>query len=102
MKKTITTLVIIATIIACAGEKQIDLKMGENIWKTNCVICHGHDGKLSVNGAKDLALSKMNVEERIVLITEGKNQMLPFKSLLSEEKIEAVAHYSLKFSNVEE
>jgi len=102
MKKTITTLIIIASIIGCAEEQKVDLKMGEYIWKTNCVLCHGHDGKLSVNGAKDLALSKMKVEDRMIIIRDGKNQMVPFKSLLSEEKIKAVANYSLKFSNVKE
>jgi mono/diheme cytochrome c family protein len=99
MKFLFTFLCIFLFVFSCAEEKPVDLELGENVFKTNCVICHGQDGKLAVNGAKDLALSKMTVEKRQVIISEGKNLMTPFKSLLSEEKIKAVAHYTLKFSN---
>ena len=102
MKSLFTFLVLLFIIISCAQEKLVDLELGENVFKTNCVICHGRDGKLAVNGAKDLRLSKMSAEERVVLIQEGKNLMTPFKALLSKEKIEAVAHYSLKFANAQQ
>ena len=100
MKFVLIFLAVFVIVLSCAEEKPVDLKLGENVFKTNCVICHGQDGNLAINGAKDLGLSKLTVDERIIMISEGKNLMTPFRALLSEEKIKAVAHYSLKFNNV--
>ncbi len=68
---------------------------GQKIFRTYCVTCHGLDGKLALNGAKDLTVSEVPLEERIVQVTEGKNLMTPFKGILSEEEIQAVAEYTM-------
>ena len=68
---------------------------GQKIYRTYCITCHGMDGKLELNGAKDLSISELPVEERIVQITEGKNLMTPFKGVLTEDQIQAVAEYTL-------
>lgn len=49
-----------------------------------------------MNGAKDLTASELNKEERIHVITNGRNTMAAYKSLLSEKEIAAVAVYTLK------
>ncbi|MFZ5551747.1 MAG: c-type cytochrome [Bacteroidota bacterium] len=66
---------------------------GQQIYEDNCSICHGGDGKLGVNGAKDLAASTMSKEEALAIIAEGKGKMTPFKELLDEKQREAVAEY---------
>ncbi len=68
---------------------------GEEIFKKNCQVCHGADGKLGLNGAKDLTVSVVPVEERVQIITNGKNVMTPFKEVLHPDDIKAVADYTL-------
>ncbi|MEO6036911.1 MAG: cytochrome c [Saprospiraceae bacterium] len=69
---------------------------GMAVFRQNCVICHGADGKLGLNGAKDLTASTRPLEERIQIITQGKNLMTPFGTILSPEEIAAVAAYTLQ------
>ena len=47
-----------------------------------------------MNGAYDLTQTKLTVEEKIQVITNGRKLMTPFKGLLSEKQIEAVAKYT--------
>jgi len=86
-------------VFACAGNKKGDAKSnvdGAKIYKINCTICHGMNGKLGINGSKDITVSTLTKEERIQLIKNGKNTMTPFKALLSAEEIEAVAEYTFQ------
>ena len=68
---------------------------GMAVFRKNCITCHGADGKLGLNGAKDLSASAISVEERMEIITNGKKLMTPFKALLSAEEIKAVATYTM-------
>jgi mono/diheme cytochrome c family protein len=102
MKKTITIAVFAAVLFACSSEgskenhasqaaaTKVD---GEKIYKTYCVTCHGIAGDMGASGAFNLKTSVLPLEERIKVITNGRNAMTPFKGLLSEEKIHAVAEY---------
>lgn len=72
---------------------------GAAIFKQYCVLCHGADGKLGTNGAKDLSLSVLDKAQRIEMIRNGKGLMTPFKEILSDEEIEAVATYTLTFKS---
>ncbi len=71
------------------------ISVGEQIYDKYCKLCHGKDGKLGLNGAKDITASVLTLEERILLIKNGKNTMTPFEGILSEEEIKAVARYSM-------
>lgn len=68
---------------------------GAEIFRKNCVLCHGAEGNLGLNGAKDLSKSTLPVPDRIAIITNGKSAMTPFGKLLTPQEIEAVAHYTL-------
>jgi len=68
---------------------------GEKIYKVNCVACHGLYGDMGASGAANLQESALAVEERIAVITNGRNTMTAFGSLLSEEKIKAVAEFTM-------
>lgn len=68
---------------------------GQTIFKISCAICHGNDGKLGANGSKDITKSILTLDERITLITKGKNTMPAQEGILSAEEIKAVAEYSL-------
>lgn len=69
---------------------------GAAIFRQYCVTCHGADGKLGLNGAKDLTVSILTIEERINVITYGKKVMTPFNEVLTPEEIKAVAEYTQK------
>ncbi|MBK8562012.1 MAG: cytochrome c [Saprospiraceae bacterium] len=75
-----------------AEVKKVD---GEKIYKTYCVTCHGLYGDMGASGAFNLKTSALPVEERIKVITNGRNAMTPFKDLLTEDKIKAVAEYTM-------
>ncbi|MFN0037650.1 MAG: c-type cytochrome [Saprospiraceae bacterium] len=79
------------------GANQKNAPDGMAVFRQNCVTCHGADGTLGLNGAKDLGLSTMTLEERVNIITHGKKLMTPFGALLGPEKIRAVAEYTQTF-----
>lgn len=109
MKKIyiLSILALLGLLISCGGEdkksskpsaskskpkaKKVD---GAKIYKINCVICHGADGKLGINGAKPLPESKLTNAEKIEMVKKGKGAMTPFESILTEEQIEAVVEYT--------
>jgi cytochrome c6 len=71
---------------------------GMAVFRKNCVVCHGSDGKLGLNGAKDLTQSTLTAAERTAIVTHGKNLMTPFGKQLSADEIDAVVHYTLTLS----
>ena len=102
MKHFFSFLIFATLIYACnsssadnsAGSSSaVQKEDGEKIYKTYCVTCHGIYGDMGSSGAFDLTKSTLSLEERIQVISEGRNLMTPFKELLSEEKIKAVAEY---------
>ena len=78
------------------------LALGKRVYKNHCVACHGMNGKMGFNGAKDLTESALNLEERKILIAYGRGSMMAFKSILSAEEIEAAANYSMTFNQRDE
>lgn len=105
MKKILVFALLVTLVYACSqseGEKaggestaaapKVD---GEKVYKTYCVTCHGLYGDMGASGAFNLQTSVLSVEQRIEVITNGRNAMTPFKDLLNAEKIKAVAEYTL-------
>ena len=75
-----------------AEAKKVD---GEKIYKKRCVVCHGINGDMGMSGAKDLTQSELSIEEKMTIITNGKNVMTAFGEILEEDEIKAVAEYTL-------
>ena len=114
------TFIIAVVLFACGGEKSADgtksasvkngaeqnqvdqLKTGKKAFKQFCVACHGMDGRLGINGAKDFAQSDLKLEERIEVITNGRGMMTPFKGILKPEQIKAAAEYTIHLGNQKE
>lgn len=65
---------------------------GENIYKNNCLACHGAEGAGGHNGP-NLQQTKMDLNAIIKQVTNGKGQMPPFKDTLSKDEIQAVSKY---------
>jgi cytochrome c6 len=83
-----------------AAKPAPDNAAGEQTFKSNCVVCHGADGTGSPTGkalkAPDLnseAVQKMTAAQMEAQVSDGKNNMPPFKSTLSKEQIQGVIAY---------
>jgi cytochrome c5 len=67
---------------------------GEEVYKlANCAICHGQDGKLMLNGAKDLSKSVLTKTEIEHQILNGKNAMPAYKNSLNPEQVKLLVDY---------
>ncbi len=86
---------IVALTLACGGSGGGSNELGASVFKTHCQLCHGADGKLGLNGALDLTASALSLDERITVITKGRNTMLAYEATLSPEEIKAVAKYTI-------
>ncbi len=64
-----------------------------------CITWHGLDGNMGASGAYNLQESELSLEERVLVITKGRNAMNAFESLLSPEEIEAVAKYTFTLAD---
>ncbi len=120
MRASIVFAFIIAIVFACgegksaAGTKyasmdngttqaQVDsLAAGKKVYQQFCVPCHGMDGKLGINGARDFAESDLKLEERIEVITNGRGMMTAFKKVLKPEQIKAAAEYTIHLGKQKE
>lgn len=69
----------------------------KRLYQLKCSLCHGDDGKRMLAGAPDLSKSRLDLNERIALITYGKGTMPPQKDVLSSNEIKAVANYIATF-----
>ena len=70
---------------------------GKKIYNSYCIVCHGSDGSMGANGAHNLQESVLTLEERIQVITYGRNTMTAFEKVMSAEKIAQVADYVANF-----
>jgi len=75
--------------VATTGEAIVD---GKVLFETECVRCHGEDGKLQAAGAADLSVTKLSKEEITLIIKNGKGVMPAF-SQYSDIQIAAIADY---------
>jgi cytochrome c6 len=107
MKKLIILALVVAGIYAC-GSKDVHKNNstassseskpkvdGAAIFKQHCELCHGADGKLGLNGSKDLTVSQLDLNERIAQISKGKGLMIAYENILSLSEIKAVAEYTM-------
>jgi len=66
---------------------------GQAVYQKNCKICHGSKGDLGLSGAANLRKSTLTPDEKIGVITFGRNGMAPHKDILTAEEIDQVAAY---------
>ncbi|MBK9147053.1 MAG: cytochrome c [Flavobacteriales bacterium] len=67
---------------------------GAQVYKMHCELCHGANGKLGFNEAKDLTASVLSRAEMIAQVTNGKGKMMPYRNVLTAKEIEAVVDYT--------
>ncbi len=89
---------LLVIMIACQYSNTAEKQTTSDLFKIYCVNCHGIDGSLKTNGAVDLRYSVLNRDERILVITEGRNIMTSFRNTLTEKQIEDLAEYTIQLS----
>jgi mono/diheme cytochrome c family protein len=91
--------VLIAMLIvapACADDAKTDqdkIDAGETVYNTRCAVCHGDD---LVNTGQTFDLRRLRADERPRFensVRNGKNQMPPWKDVLSADDIDNLWHY---------
>ena len=97
MKKLIFFLGIAGSVWACTNLNAEGSEVqGQQLYKTYCISCHGVNGDMGGSGAFDLTVSPLTVDQRVEVITNGRNAMTPFKTLLPPSKIRALAEYTMQ------
>lgn len=69
----------------------------ERVYGYKCAICHGKDGNSLIKLAPNLTESTLTLEERVNIISHGKNTMPPQKDVLDEATILGLAEYVATF-----
>ncbi|MEZ6088645.1 MAG: c-type cytochrome [Pirellulaceae bacterium] len=88
-------------------EKDSWLRVGEVVFKTNCISCHGRDaeGKVGPNLTDDFYKNVTNVEDiaRVINNGAGGNAMPAWKTRLHQDEVVLVSAYvaSLRGTNAE-
>ncbi len=80
-------------IIASVSKEEVSSINAKKLYKMNCGICHGFKGNMMINGAKDLTISKISLQESVAQVYFGKGLMTPFKGVLKDAEIVAVSTY---------
>ena len=78
--------------------KSTSEKDDKALFKSYCVTCHGVSGDLKTNGAIDLKTSSLSLEERMLVISKGRNIIPAFESTLSHDEIKKLAEYTFTLS----
>jgi cytochrome c6 len=92
---------LILALVACGGGEPgtsgppgtSQAASGESVFRMHCVLCHGNDGTLGLNGAKDLSVSTLSRDEMVAMVTHGKGTMMAYKNVLTKAEIAAVVEH---------
>jgi mono/diheme cytochrome c family protein len=87
----------VLTMIPASGWAQ---SAGESTYRMKCTLCHGPDGggsslgrKMKVHDLRSPEVQKMSDADLTYIISNGKNNMPPFKNKLGPEQIPQVLNY---------
>ncbi len=71
---------------------------GEQLYKQNCIACHGADGTLGKAGSKNLQQSTLSYDEVHKMIEVGGGNGMPrFKEILGRKgEVDAVVEYVMQ------
>ncbi len=82
-----------AQLIAGVSATDIAAVNAAAVFKKNCASCHGLKGDMALSGAKKLTESTASLVEKVAQIYHGKGLMIPYKNVLKDAEIIAVAKY---------
>jgi cytochrome c oxidase cbb3-type subunit 3 len=81
-------------LVACGGDKGGDVVgdpvAGEEVYATNCAVCHADDGS---GGTGPSLIGEDEEAEIIDIVTNGEGDMQPYGDILTEQEIADVAAF---------
>jgi mono/diheme cytochrome c family protein len=83
----------LSTVTTVSAQDAAKIEAGENVFNTNCAICHGEQ---LVSTGQTFDLRRLKDTDRARFdnsVRNGKNQMPPWKGVLTDEEIDQVWHY---------
>ena len=83
----------LSPIATSSAQDAAKIEAGEDVYNTNCQICHGEQ---LVNTGQTFDLRRLKDNERPRFensVRNGKNQMPPWKGKLTDEEIDQLWHY---------
>lgn len=81
---------------AALNEEALQQQAAE-IYRNECVRCHGEDGAAGNYSAYNLREGKLSYEESVAVIKNGRGTMPAYGDRLSDKQIEALATYIERF-----
>ena len=83
----------LSPVTTVSAQDTAKIEAGENVFNTNCAVCHG-DQLVSTGQTFDLRRLKDTDRARFDnSVRNGKNQMPPWKGVLTDDEIDQVWHY---------
>jgi mono/diheme cytochrome c family protein len=83
----------LSPVITAAAQDRAQVDAGESVYNDNCQICHG-ERLVSTGQTFDLRRLTENDRARFdSSVRNGKNQMPPWKGVLTDEEIDQAWHY---------
>jgi mono/diheme cytochrome c family protein len=83
----------LSPIATVSAQDKAKIEAGENVYNTNCQVCHGEQ---LVNTGQTFDLRRLKDNERARFensVRNGKNQMPPWKGVLTDQEIDQVWNY---------
>lgn len=80
-------------VATVSAQDTAKIEAGENVYNTNCQICHGEQ---LVNTGQTFDLRRLKDNERVRFensVRNGKNQMPPWKGKLTDDEIDQLWNY---------
>jgi alcohol dehydrogenase (cytochrome c) len=82
----------VGPVLSDRPTRPADLAEGKRIFTTNCAVCHGDDGKGGHTGGAPLDRLR-DLDAAIATVTNGRNNMPPFRGAFTPEQIRDVSSY---------
>lgn len=71
----------------------VNLELGKKIYRKKCRFCHGKTGGRKTRKIPELRNTKLNLNQTIIVVTNGRINMAAYKNRLSKSEIHNVAAY---------
>jgi len=94
LKSAIPAFLALALSFAASAQDTAKAKAGERIYRNYCATCHGDD--MVNNSTSTFDLRRLRTDERPRFensVTNGKNQMPPWKGVISPDDMDLIWNY---------
>jgi len=84
---------VVSLLTTASAQDKAKIEAGENVYNSNCAICHGDQLKSSGQFPNLRRLTANDRERFDTTVRNGRNQMPPWKGVVSDEEIDQLWAY---------